>query len=146
MQANKPCCCGAKKIYQKCCGKFIDTIEIPTTAEELMRSRYSAFAQNNIEYIEKTMTGPAALEFGFQSALDVAKQTKWLNLKIVRTALDPNNSSIAFVEFIASYRDKNGPNPIQYLHETSEFRLIDQQWYYYDGQLMTHQHGHGCGC
>lgn len=146
MQANKPCFCGAKKAYQKCCGRFIDEKIQPTTAEELMRSRYSAFTQNNIAYIEKTMTGPAAVEFEFQSALSTAKQTKWLGLKVLKTFLDPNDSQTAFVEFIASFREKGGPNPIQYLHETSEFRLIDQCWYYYDGQLMVHEHGHGCGC
>ena len=145
MQAKKPCFCGAKKIYQKCCGLFIDDGELPATPEQLMRSRYSAFAQHNLPYIKKTMTGPADLEFSLHYQEELEKHTKWLGLQIVHVELS-SGGEIGFVEFIASFRDKADPRVVQYLHERSEFRKIDQRWLYYDGREVDHEHDHNCGC
>ncbi len=43
--------CGSLKKYKKCCKPFHDKITFPKTALELMKSRYSAFAVANSDYI-----------------------------------------------------------------------------------------------
>ena len=46
---NCPCCSG--KLYEECCESFHSKKEFPKTAEELMRSRYAAFAIPNGDYL-----------------------------------------------------------------------------------------------
>ena len=38
------CVCGSNKSYRRCCGRFLDNGERAKTPEQLMRSRYSAYA------------------------------------------------------------------------------------------------------
>ncbi len=48
------CPCGSQLPYLSCCGRFHLGKDYPKTAEELMRSRYSAYAKKHIDYILKT--------------------------------------------------------------------------------------------
>ena len=47
LMMNCSCCSG--KLYEECCEPFHSKKEFPKTAEELMRSRYAAFAIPNGE-------------------------------------------------------------------------------------------------
>lgn len=49
-----PCPCGSEKKYKKCCRVFHDKKALASLASELMRSRYSAFATKNADYIIET--------------------------------------------------------------------------------------------
>ena len=62
------CPCGTGKKYLDCCGLFIRGHKRPTTPEALMRSRYSAYTQNRIEYIARTMKAPANHNFDMEAA------------------------------------------------------------------------------
>ncbi|MGD1990808.1 MAG: YchJ family metal-binding protein, partial [Chromatiales bacterium] len=48
------CPCESGLDYDLCCGRFIDEGALPETAEQLMRSRYTAFTLDRISYLEKT--------------------------------------------------------------------------------------------
>jgi SEC-C motif-containing protein len=133
MQIINRCFCGAFINYQLCCGRFIDNKETPTTAEELMRSRYSAYVQTKIGYIQQTMTGPAACGFNPQEAFNWAKTLEWLGLEVIRS-FQKENKNQAFVEFVATYKKTDGSK--QQLHELSEFKLIEKRWFYYDGKII----------
>ena len=52
---NNPCPCGSGKKYKKCC-QIYHKGKIAKSALELMKSRYSAFAVGDIDYIIKTST------------------------------------------------------------------------------------------
>ena len=57
-----PCGNGA---YARCCGPFHEGDAVPATAEQLMRSRYSAYALGRHDYVLDTWhasTRPAAIE------------------------------------------------------------------------------------
>jgi SEC-C motif-containing protein len=56
---NTKCPCGTGLELAQCCEPFIKGKSKAPTAEKLMRSRYSAFALGDIDYIEKT-TDPSA--------------------------------------------------------------------------------------
>ena len=45
------CPCGNELDYSKCCEVYHTGDKNPETAEILMRSRYSAFAKNKVQYI-----------------------------------------------------------------------------------------------
>ncbi len=71
------CYCGSGKSFESCCQRFLDKKEISSDAQELMRSRYSAYVSKNAEYLNATSTDNVA-EVRF-TALD---SLVWLNLKI----------------------------------------------------------------
>ena len=122
------CPCGSKLNYTVCCGRYIDGIKKPETAEELMRSRYTAYTLANTSYIKKTMRGKPALGFNEAEAEIWAKQVTWLNLEVIKAYTE--NESKSFVEFVASFIDNK---KLQAIHEISEFAQEDGSWFYIDG-------------
>lgn len=121
-----PCCSG--RHYSQCCQSYVDGHALPPTPEALMRSRYTAYTQANIDYIQQTMQGYAAQGFNPIEAKRWAKRIHWIKLD-VRDAT-PEGSLRSFVEFIAILVDGK---KLTILHEKSEFILKDGRWYYIDG-------------
>lgn len=126
------CSCGTNKSYANCCGAFISGQKLPQTPEALMRSRYTAYTKANIEYIIRTMKAPANNNFHPEEAREWAQQVDWLGLEIIKTT---SNGLTGFVEFRAYF--KHG-NKNQVLHEISEFRQDEEQWYYINGTGPSH--------
>lgn len=134
-KTNKPyrkktiqaCPCGTGKTYLDCCGRFISQQELPSTPEELMRSRYTAFTQKNMDYLILTMKSPAADHFDANATQEWIKNIEWTGLQIVNTTHDANKG---IVEFMAYYHvgDKN-----HVLHEVSQFSRDNGKWYYVNG-------------
>ena len=132
MLKNKDICpCGSDLNYDNCCGKYIEKQFIPQTAEDLMRSRYTAYTKTNIDYIKKTMIGPALKSFDYQKSKQWAKNSLWIKLEVINHKLNKKDNNTAFVEFKAFYLIDNLP---QILNEISEFKKINGQWFYYSGK------------
>lgn len=123
------CPCGSNKLYLDCCGAFITGKAIPATPEELMRSRYTAYSKANIDYIIKTMKGPAAKDYNKKEAEQWAKTVLWLGLEVLGSRLEDKRG---WVEFIAHYSFAGKKEQI---HELSEFHQEGGYWYYVDGEL-----------
>lgn len=121
------CPCNSGKMYANCCETFISHQDIPATPEALMRSRYTAYALNNIDYITETMKSPALDNFDPDATRERNKKIKWVELKVVNTSYGFANG---MVEFYASYT-KN--NKLHVLHEMSDFVLENGRWYYVSG-------------
>lgn len=60
------CPCGTGDEYEKCCEKFIEGKAKPDTAEQLMRSRFSAYVKQEWKYILDT-THPESSEWNAES-------------------------------------------------------------------------------
>lgn len=92
-----------------------------------MRSRYSAFVLENVNYLLKTWHNshrPANLTF--------EPGVKWLGLQVQNyTVID---ALYAEVTFVARQRDRTG-RAIR-LHERSRFVYEDGCWYYVDGDMV----------
>jgi uncharacterized protein YchJ len=80
------CPCGSSIDFDQCCARFITAAELPQTPEQLMRSRYTAYTQANIDYIVKTMKAPANIDFDPVEAKSWAKDVKWLGLEVANTS------------------------------------------------------------
>lgn len=124
------CPCGKQATYAACCGALHDG-EIAATAEQLMRSRYSAYVLRRENYLLATWhasTRPGSLNLSAQQP-----PPTWLGLEIRRhQEVDEDH---AIVEFVARYR--LGGGRAQRQHETSRFVHEDGRWYYLDGQLKS---------
>ena len=51
---GRPCPCGSTDGYHVCCGPLHNGERHAETAEELMRSRYAAYALGNADYLFRT--------------------------------------------------------------------------------------------
>ena len=123
LSSNRQTCpCGSGQSYETCCGKYISNNEIPSTPEQLMRSRYSAYTLKNERYLLQSWhpsTRPDSLDLATDA-------TQWRKLKIISST---DNS----VHFVAFFRDIiNGKETEFYLSENSEF-IKDDKWYYLKG-------------
>lgn len=123
-----PCCSGKK--YPDCCQPYLTGQTFPDTAEALMRSRYTAYTQANIDYIVATMRGPAAENYDAQDAKQWAEQCEWQGLDVIASDTDGSDPNCAFVEFNAHYCVQQKR---QTLHERSEFHRVDNRWFYVTG-------------
>lgn len=120
------CFCGSKKSYQDCCEPIINDFSQAKTVEQLMRSRYSAYAQGDLAFIKKTMAGNALKEFQEQKQQGWQQPTEWLNLE-VHSSKTLNKKG--YVEFTVTYRREGQKRSMR---EHSVFKKIDGKWYYVD--------------
>jgi SEC-C motif-containing protein len=121
------CPCQSKKTYQACCEPFIMNTALAEFPKQLMRSRYTAYTQANIDYIAATMRGKAIEGFDKVAAKNWASGVEWCGLKVLR-APKPQ-IYYGMVEFIASYQEEGVKHK---LYEISEFERadVDSAWYY----------------
>ena len=118
-----PCPCGGKS-YAACCAPFIEAGATAGSAEQLMRSRYTAYTLGKDAYLQHTWHASTRPEGELADAA-----TKWLGLEVRR---HEQNGDAASVEFIARY--KLGGRAHR-LHEVSRFVREDGKWYYVDGSF-----------
>ncbi len=127
---ENPCPCGSGQAYASCCGRFIDQGVLPETAEQLIRSRYTAFTQANELYLLASWhesTRPVVL--GFASDEPV----RWLGLRIDRVEAGGAPDDRGVVCFVA--RSRSGSGRAQRLQECSRFVREQGRWFYVDGDV-----------
>ncbi|NEV63947.1 YchJ family protein [Thiorhodococcus minor] len=121
------CPCGSGSAYADCCGRFIDAQAIPETAEDLMRSRYVAYAKARTCYLSATWhpsTRPADL------SPDPA--IRWIGLKILSSEAGGPADSQGWVEFVARYKVQGRAHRLQ---ERSYFLREQGRWLYVSGDF-----------
>ena len=128
------CPCQSGKEYDACCGPIIRGDRAAPTAEALMRSRYSAFAKDEIDYLEKSLHPDQRADYDPASTRHWAEHSEWLKLEIVEVSGGGENDDEGTVEFIATYRQKG--NTLAH-HEIGRFNRIKGVWYYTDGKIVT---------
>lgn len=129
------CHCGKDAIFDECCGRFIAVGARPSTAEELMRSRYSAYAIGAVDYLIRTVH-PKTREFHRpESVGDFSSANKWLGLEIIATEFGGREDKTGVVEFRAKYRDSSGIERVH--HEKSNFRKELGRWFFVDGEVFA---------
>ena len=122
--APRRCPCGTGLPYAECCGRLHDGTATAATAEQLMRSRYSAFAVGDADHLLETWhpaTRPPSLE------LDPT--VRWTGLDVLAVADGGLLATEGTVEFRAWYRHE-GRTGSQ--HEVSRFSRVDGAWRYLD--------------
>jgi SEC-C motif-containing protein len=120
------CPCGTGRGYDECCGPRHDGTLPAVTAEELMRSRYAAFALADADYLRRTWhpaTRPATLELDPRQV--------WTRLRVLDTRHGGLDDADGEVTFRAHYRLDGEPGAVQ---EHSTFRRVDGRWYYVDAR------------
>ena len=128
------CPCGSGSIYPECCEPYLNGIRKPSTAEALMRSRYTAYTRRKIEYIHQTHHPQTRDQHDMGEARKWADSSEWLGLEIVNVEAGGANDNEGKVEFVARYRIEDD-DEIEH-HELSEFKRVDGVWYFHDGKMI----------
>lgn len=121
------CPCGSDRDYKACCGPFHKRVTIAQTPEELMRSRYAAFALGEAQYLYETSLQKHHAPDELEQLKAQMGQVEWLKLEVT----DAHDNIVAFKAY---YRDESG---IHLLHEKSTFVYLDSHWFYDTGELYN---------
>ena len=117
-QARAACPCGSGLAYATCCEPLHDGQATAATAEQLMRSRYAAYARNRSDYVFRTWhprTRPR----------DVTPDpgTVWTGLTVLAVEAGGEHDEEGVVEFAAHHGSG-------VLHERSRFVRRGTRWLY----------------
>jgi SEC-C motif-containing protein len=133
------CPCGSEIEFYSCCLPIIEGGIKANSPEQLMRSRYSAYAGNFTHYIYNSYAKSSKKNQSIDEISSWAKETRWLRLDITDSSpfkkVHITNQRLPTVNFTAYYRHEN--NFFQ-MSENSRFILEDQQWRYMDGDVAEH--------
>ena len=125
------CFCGADNPFSACCEPIIQGKTQAQTAEQLMRSRYSAYTSIEPAYLIRT-THASLLKS--QNEADIkawAKENKWQKLEIISTKngqADDTTGEVEFKAYFVDYQDNT-----QVHHEKSSFIKEREEWFYING-------------
>lgn len=111
------CPCSSGSTFQDCCRPVLGDARLAATAEQLMRSRYTAFTVGDSGHLFRTWhprTRPMEVEAG---------DPDWLGLTILEVVAGGADDTHGIVEFEAVHR--HGA-----LHERSTFERRAGRWMY----------------
>ncbi|MBB2990134.1 SEC-C motif-containing protein [Mycolicibacterium iranicum] len=123
MRSNEVCPCGSGTAFGACCLPLHLGERHAASAEQLMRSRYSAYVVGDSAYVWRTWhprTRPAEV-----NDLEVT----WRRLEILDRVAGQAGDDVGEVEFRAHHR-------VGVLHERSRFEMRAGRWFYVDGDLL----------
>nr|WP_237718563.1 YchJ family metal-binding protein [Flavobacterium sp. F52] len=123
---SKKCFCDTGLLFENCCGLYLNGGQKAPTALALMRSRYSAYATHNADYLMETTYVSERKYYSKPEILRWAVSNKWQKLEIL-------SFSENTVEFKAYFLDSDNKPQVHY--EFSTFKVENEAWYYLDGKF-----------
>ena len=126
-----PCCSNIS--FNDCCKPIIEGSKIAVSPESLMRSRYTAYTLNDIDYIYDTYATDARQQQSKQALRESASNTKWIKLQI---SASDSISTPASVTFTAFYLEQD---KYCQMSECSYFVKEDGRWFYSTGDILLHE-------
>lgn len=124
--SSQKCYCGSEKLFDSCCGLYISGVQQAPTALALMKSRYSAYATHQADYLLATTHSSERKYYSREDILHWATANKWQKLEIISATENT-------VEFKAYFIDENNVNQVHY--EFSTFKQENGRWFYVDGKF-----------
>jgi len=148
------CYCQSGQSFKECCALFIQGQHLPASAEQLMRSRFSAYCEGSaqaMQYLAQSYHPKSQAENPVSEITAFAKVAHFISLEIIQSSdpslipgplqqqlsewIDPEQDLYATVHFKARFimHDK-----LHLLEESSRFIRSNQQWLYLDGAFTEH--------
>ncbi len=119
------CPCGQLSPYTDCCGPYLRGTAYPDTAEELMRSRFSAHVKKNWGYLLKTL---CAGERKNESLKEMDSGANWTRLNVSSTAKGEVGDTQGEVVFTAHFHQGDAGEQVH--RETAQFIRENGRWVY----------------
>jgi len=127
------CPCGSQRAYEACCQPLIKGEQKATTAEQLMRSRYSAYVKKELEYILTSLHPEHRKDYDEASTRAWAERAEWHSFEILETKDGRPDDKEGKVEFRVTYSESGVK---QEHHELSTFKKEGETWYFVTGKNM----------
>lgn len=124
------CPCNSNKLYKECCSIAHENINEVLTAEQLMRSRYSAFVLSNIDYLQRSHH--SSKRANKKETREIERWTnsiEWIKLDVLQVEKGLENDITGTVMFKAFYME-NGR--VEVIEEYSRFCKENGYWVYLD--------------
>ncbi|MCH2111123.1 MAG: YchJ family protein [Polyangiaceae bacterium] len=128
------CHCGKDESYETCCLPLIKGDQRARTAEELMRARYAAFVEAEVDYIMSTHDPDTVHQVDRDSTAEWAKQSEWHGLEIIETEAGGPEDRFGRVDFAATYELKG--TKVEH-RESATFRRDGDRWLFVDGTQIA---------
>lgn len=129
LRGDAPCACGgvpAGATFDECCGPLLRSERHAETAEQLMRSRYTAYALADGEHLFRTWYARTR-----PPHVDPEPWVRWVSLEILDTVDGGADDDTGVVEFRAHWVAGEGVALQQgEVHERSTFRRRAGRWFY----------------
>ena len=129
LDPTAPCPCGAEEPYGRCCGPILAGAVRAGTAEQLMRSRYTAHVVGDDDHLWRSWHPRTRPDEAMADP-----RTTWTGLQVRETTGGTEDDEEGEVVFAARFRrgDAHGE-----LVERSRFRRRGGRWVYVDGDLLA---------
>jgi len=121
------CPCNSGQTFINCCGQFHSGQSIPETAEQLMRSRYTAYVNCNADYLLETLHPEKHTPSITEELKESFKGIVWSGLQIHELSDGGVDDETGTVSFHAFYESSEGKFRMD---EKSFFSKISGRWYY----------------
>lgn len=129
------CPCRSKLAYKDCCQVFHET-KPAKTPEQLMRSRYSAYALGIVDYLASTLHSSKHTPNLIEELVEFSSSVKFKNLTVLSASEVTNN--IAYVHFKAWYQTFD--THFHWMQENSRFIFEGGKWFYVEGNVSLNEH------
>ena len=127
------CPCGSKLPFSTCCEPIITEKTPAETAEQLMRSRYTAYVKGAVDFILNSTLEEKRKECDEKAIKNWSKNSVWHKLDIISTEKGTSDDTEGVVEFEAVFTESGIKKN---LHEKAVFKKIDGYWFYIDGEIQ----------
>lgn len=128
---STPCFCGSEVTFSSCCQPLIQGKKVPSTAEELLRSRYSAFTQGEVDYIIQTNHSKTRDQLNRKEIEEWSKNSEWMGLSIVQKEAGLAGDQTGTIVFCAKY-STDGKTEEHW--EQSFFEKENGEWRFLDAK------------
>jgi SEC-C motif-containing protein len=130
----KECPCGSGLSYSECCEPVIKGTRDAATAEQLMRSRYSAYARAEVEYLRESLHPDHRNDYDPKSTKQWAESSQWEKFEIIGTEAGGPEDDEGTVEFTATFV-QDGAKKVH--RERASFRKVDGRWFFENGEALV---------
>ena len=127
------CPCGSSRSYADCCCPVIAGDKRAETAEQVMRSRYTAYVKKEFAWLRDSLHPEQRADYDETSSRAWAERAEWHGIEVLGTDKGGPADDEGTVEFIVSYTE-NGVR--QEHHERSSFRKTGGTWYFTNGKVL----------
>ena len=127
---NKKCPCCSGKQFTDCCQPLHKNKKVAQSPKQLMRSRYCAFAENEVDYLMRTTDSALRKQLSKVEINQWSVENDWQRLEIIRSEEKGNKG---LVEFKAYFKSALGKEEIH--HELSAFVKEKGVWFYASGEI-----------
>ena len=127
------CPCGSSKPYTGCCGPLISGEQRAETAEQLMRSRYTAYVKKELAWLRESLHPRHRADYDEASSRAWAERAEWHGIEILGTVKGGPGDQDGTVEFAVSFTESG----VRQEHrELSTFERTGDTWYFVTGKVL----------